>query len=186
MKYLLIALTSLLWLFVSNDSPEKAVEKTEVASPTTNRTWIPQEDDVLWLARCIYSETKRPEEMELVAWVVRNRVETGYKKGWTYQRTILMYKQFSAFNPGYKWRAIYLSLDRNTRRYAGWKTALKIAERVYHAASDERPFPIETRHFYSPRSMRPVARVPDWAKGETPISIPGVDPWRFRFYHALP
>ncbi len=33
------------------------------------------DNETLWLARCIYSETKRPEEQELVAWVVRNRVE---------------------------------------------------------------------------------------------------------------
>ena len=45
--------------------------------------------ETLWLARCIYSETKRPAEQELVAWVLRNRVETGYRGQTTYESTVL-------------------------------------------------------------------------------------------------
>ena len=57
-------------------------------------------EDVLWLARCIYSETKRAPEQELVAWVIRNRVETGYRGQRSYEGAVLDPYQFSAFNPG--------------------------------------------------------------------------------------
>ncbi|WP_240332831.1 hypothetical protein [Salinibacter ruber] len=43
------------------------------------------EGPTLWLARAIYSETKLPHEQELVAWVVRNRVETAYRGRRTYR-----------------------------------------------------------------------------------------------------
>ena len=43
----------------------------------------------LWLARAIYSETKLPHEQELVAWVVRNRVETAYRGRRSYRAVVL-------------------------------------------------------------------------------------------------
>ena len=67
--------------------------------------------ETLWLARCVYSETNRPEEMELVAWTIRNRVETRYRGQSTYRGTVLDPFQFSAFNPGSSKRRHYLNLD---------------------------------------------------------------------------
>ncbi|MDX1421304.1 MAG: cell wall hydrolase [Rubricoccaceae bacterium] len=142
-------------------------------------------EDVLWLARCIYSETKRPAEQELVAWVVRNRVETGYRGEHTYRDVVLDPFQFSAFNPGSTKRRLYTTLDgASTSR--GWHRALEIAHEVYHAPGRERPFPVQTRHFYSERSMVGGA-TPDWAKGKTPVRLTGtdVDPKRFRFYASI-
>jgi len=143
--------------------------------------------DVLWLARCIYSETKQPEEQELVAWVVRNRVETGYRGQHAYQDVVLDPFQFSAFNPGSSKRRLYTTLDAaSTAR--GWQRALEIAHGVYHAPGRERPFPVQTRHFYSERSMAGGA-TPDWAKGKTPVRLTGegsrIDPRRFRFYASI-
>ena len=83
-------------------------------------------DDVLWLARCIYSETKRPDEQELVAWVIRNRVETGYRGRRSYRDAVLDPWQFSAFNRNSPKRAYYTSLDFDSKPQ-GWKTALFIA-----------------------------------------------------------
>ncbi len=57
------------------------------------------EEPTLWLARAIYSETKLPHEQELVAWVVRNRVETAYRGRRTYRAVVLDPYQFSAFQP---------------------------------------------------------------------------------------
>jgi hypothetical protein len=141
-------------------------------------------DDALWLARVIYSETKRPDEQELVAWVVRNRVETAYRGKNTYQGVVLDPWQFSAFNRNAPKRVHYTGLTTNCAP-AGWQTALQIAQAVVEAPAYERPFATDTRHFYSERSM--VGRsAPDWAIGKRPVSLDReVDPRRFRFYRAI-
>lgn len=139
-------------------------------------------DDVLWLARCVYSETKRAEEQELVAWVVRNRVETSYRGQDSYRGVVLDPYQFSAFNPGSRKRRLFMNLTP-TSDAQGWQTALRVAHEVFYATASSRPFPEETRHFYSEQSMRGRLR-PVWAEGETPVQTAGysIDPQRFRFY----
>lgn len=145
----------------------------------------PQEIDseTLWLARCIYSETKRTSEMELVAWVVRNRVETRYRGRSSYETVVLDPYQFSAFNPGSRKRWFYSGLDPSTQ-IRSWQNALTIAHNVRRAESSYRPFSKMTRHFYSERSM--VGRShPEWALGKTPVSPErnfALDQRRFRFY----
>ena len=142
-------------------------------------------DDVLWLARCIYSETKRADEQELVAWVIRNRVETGYRGATTYEGTVLDPYQFSAFNPGNPKRRLYTSLSP-TPDSPAFVRALEVAHGVYYAHESARPFDAKTRHFYSERSM--VGRSqPNWAEGETPVRLTGfrIDPRRFRFYKGV-
>lgn len=138
-------------------------------------------DDVVWLARCIYSESDRAHEQRLVAWVVRNRVETQYR-GSTYRDVILEARQFSAFNEPTRRRERILGLTPASM-YGPWRTALDIALDVYQAPASERPFARTVRHFYSPISMRGGLR-PHWADSgtEIPPSRLGVDPFRFRFF----
>ncbi|MCS4150026.1 cell wall hydrolase [Salinibacter ruber] len=143
------------------------------------------EGPTLWLARAIYSETKLPHEQELVAWVVRNRVETAYRGRRTYRAVVLDPYQFSAFNPGAAKRARYLRLQPEAPLLR-WRQALWVARYVRHAEGRAyRPFPVETRHFYSERSMRGRA-VPYWAeRGGFVAPDPGryaVDERRFRFF----
>jgi hypothetical protein len=142
-------------------------------------------DDVLWLARCIYSETKKGHEQELVAWVVRNRVETEYRGQNTYEGVVLDPYQFSAFNPGNPKRRLYSSLSPLSDS-PSFVQALEIAHKVYHARPSERPFSRKTRHFYSERSMV-GGRAPNWSAGERPVRPTGftVDPRRFRFYSGV-
>ena len=141
-------------------------------------------EDVLWLARCIYSETKQPHEQELVAWVVRNRVETAYRGNDTYREVVLDPWQFSAFNSNSPKRSHYTSLTPASRA-AGFRTALSIAERVANAPVAARPFTQETRHFYSERSMA-GGRAPNWASSQRPVPLKSkVDPRRFRFYDSV-
>lgn len=138
-------------------------------------------EDVLWLARVIYSETKRPHEQELVAWVVRNRVETRYRGASTYREVVLDPWQFSAFNRNSPKRRHYINLAVDARA-PGFQTALAIANDVVSAPPYERPFALTTRHFYSERSMI-GRRAPAWAAGHRPVSLDrDVDPKRFRFY----
>ncbi len=139
--------------------------------------------ETLWLARGIYSETKRPDEMELVAWVIRNRVETGYRGRDSYREVVLDPYQFSAFNPNEQKRRIYSDLDPTTEIHS-WQKALAIAYSVRQAAPRYRPFSIKTRHFYSERSM--IGRShPEWALGKTPVMPQrdfALDERRFRFF----
>ncbi len=152
-----------------------------------NELFLPDEidEDVLWVARAIYSETKRPEEMELVAWVIRNRVETCYRGKCTYKDVVLDPYQFSAFNPGSPLRRYYMSLTPKSKA-PGWETALKIAYYVVHADSTQRPFSIRTRHFYSERSMRWRMR-PRWAAEGREVALRDrvIDKARFRFYEDV-
>jgi len=142
------------------------------------------EESTLWLARAIYSETKLPHEQELVAWVVRNRVETAYRGQRSYREVVLDPYQFSAFNPGAEKRAFYRRL-RPEAPLPRWRQALWVARYVRHAAPAYRPFSVETRHFYSERSMRGQAE-PYWADGAGFVAPdPGryaVDERRFRFF----
>jgi len=141
-------------------------------------------DEVLWLARCIYSESNRPHEQELVAWVVRNRVETQFRGG-NYRDVILEDRQFSAFNHPTTRRSQILSLDA-TSRAPGWQTALRIALDVFEAPAAKRPFAQTTRHFYSPVSMRGRLK-PRWAENRDPLSSDalGVNAHRFQFFDGI-
>ena len=141
--------------------------------------------DVLWLARCAYSETKRPHEQELVAWVIRNRVETGYRGQHTYRDAVLDPYQFSAFNPGSAKRRLYVNLVAGSDA-AGWQRALEVAHAVYYSPASARPFEATTRHFYSERSMASGA-APTWTVGHRPVRpvASRVDPRRFRFYKGV-
>ena len=143
-----------------------------------------ERDEILWLARCIYSESDRADEQRLVAWVVRNRVETRFR-GDSYREVVLEARQFSAFNDPTPRRARILALTEADTNPA-WQRALDIAREVYHARTTERPFPATTRHFYSPVSMKGRAE-PHWAVAETPLPLASmnIDPYRFRFFDGI-
>lgn len=143
--------------------------------------------ETLWLARAIYSETKRPEEQVLVAWVVRNRVETGFRGKRTYESVVLDPFQFSAFLPTSEKRDHYMALDSRSKE-PGWRTAMSIAWAVRHMDDAHRPFAIDTRHFYSEQSM--VDRThPGWADDGEPVELSfddfTVDDRRFRFFRGV-
>ncbi|MFO8231068.1 MAG: cell wall hydrolase [Longimonas sp.] len=148
---------------------------------------LPDVDDAtLWLARAIFSETKKPHEQELVAWVVRNRVETEYRGQSTYRDVVLDRSQFSAFNYGSGKRSFYINLERDTP-LDSWQQALHVAYYVRHADSAYRPFHISTRHFFSQVSM-PYHQFPNWANQRQKVNPQWditLDEWRFRFYANL-
>jgi hypothetical protein len=141
-------------------------------------------DEVLWLARCVLSETDRPHEQRYVAWVVRNRVETQYR-GDTYREVVLEPLQFSAFNLPSVHRDDLLRLNQHSTD-KHWLRTLEVALDVYLAAPEARPFSLHVRHFYSPVSM-PNGVPPEWAAHTTPLDAEalGVDPQRFQFYEDV-
>lgn len=149
----------------------------------------PEKIDVetLWLARAIFSESKRLDEQALVAWVVRNRVDTSYRGKRSYQSVILDPHQFSAFSPSSQKKSFYTGLNAKSDE-PGWQSALHIAYAVRHAEGSLRPFSKETRHFYSERSLGDNL-APDWAVGLHPVQIKyesvDLDHWRFRFFEGV-
>ena len=148
------------------------------------RQYEPTEEDILWLARVIYSETKQPHEQELVAWVVRNRVETAYRGGASYRQVVLDPYQFSAFISGTRTSKFYGSLTPESQ-WPGWQKALSIAREVAQAEASARPFGKTTRHFYSEQSMK-GGRTPAWAKQLEPVKLAQhVDARRFRFFAGV-
>lgn len=136
-------------------------------------------NEILWLARVLYSETKRSDEQRIIAWVVRNRVENGYW-GKTYQSVSTARHQFSGLH----------SYDRNyshniSRNFSStepaWKTAVDIAREVYYAPASDRAISKSVQYFLSPNAL---TRMPDWALGQTPVheTTEGGDFVRFAFY----
>jgi hypothetical protein len=175
------------------DAPAPAVDSTELAASFAIdlKKLVPLppsrvDSETLWLARVIYSETNRPEEQELVAWVVRNRVETAYRGKRTYQDVVLDPYQFSAFNPDVRTRQFFTSLAPQAKA-PGWQAALSIAHHVRNGSANQRPFSLDTRHFYSERSM--VGRKhPVWAEGYNPVRPDRnfrLEPQRFRFFEGI-
>jgi hypothetical protein len=141
------------------------------------------EENILWLARVIFSETKVPDEMRLVGWVVRNRVENGYW-GNTYEKVALSPYQFSGLNPSDSQYQTNIHLGYATTNPA-WRNALEIAKEIYFADDATRPFGKDVLHFYSPVS---VSVAPAWAKGATPdqvVSNATDGAPRFAFYSGV-
>lgn len=145
--------------------------------------------ETLWLARAIYSETNRPEEMRLVAWVIRNRVEQNFRGKSTYKDVVLDPKQFSAFNRSNGLREYYMTKTTadvdNSDLGQRWKKALVIANEVRTRPPVFRPFSKKTLYFYSEVSMPRWKPHPHWRSKFERVSVVATDPinvQRFRFY----
>lgn len=141
---------------------------------------LEEREEILWLARIVYSETKSPNEQVLIAWVVRNRVEAEYK-GQTYKEVASRSSQFSGLN-------VFDKQYRHniTRNYdssgQSWENALSISEAVYFAPNWLRPFAGDVKHFYSPKSVK---FEPEWAADHKPVLLvkdPEKKYVRFAFY----
>ena len=139
--------------------------------------------ETMWLARGIYSETDRPDEMEYVGWVIRNRVELEFRGKNTYRGVVLDEYQFSAFNTGNKRRWYYVNKSV-TDDNAIWLAALDTALRIRLSDGTERPIPKSTTHFYSEISMVPSWKIPKWVPYMEQVETPDVEEKRFRFYQS--
>jgi len=139
--------------------------------------------EILWLARIIYSETKKESEQVLVAWIVRNRVDTEFR-GSTYEQVAKSPAQFSGLHSGDAQYSHNISREYESAGES-WKKALSIAKAVYFADESLRPFPETVRHFYSPRS---VLVDPDWAATHKPVVVlkdNENEQVRFAFYDSV-
>jgi hypothetical protein len=141
------------------------------------------DEEILWFARTVYSETKKPEEQTLVAWVIRNRVESEYYPN-TYKEVVLQKGQFSGMHATDKQYHINTTLtfeDSNPT----WDSAVSIARAVYSADPILRPIGKGVMHFYSPISM---VGSPSWAQGIEPahtVRDSSTNAVRFAFYSGI-
>jgi spore germination cell wall hydrolase CwlJ-like protein len=123
------------------------------------------------------------KEQELVAWVIRNRVESS-KYPNTYQAVVLQPKQFSGLNSSDRQYSINTTLGFEDTA-AGWDSAIAVANEVYFADGSVRPIAAGVTHFYSPGAVRVT---PLWAQGETPshtVSDLKTGSLRFAFYSNI-
>ena len=138
-------------------------------------------EQILWLSRLIYSETKRPYEQRLVAWVVRNRVDIGHRSYDSeagvnnYKGAALARSQFSGMHPHLDHNAHKnLAMSYDVIGVPSWDSALEIAREVYYADASMRPLAQNVTHFYSP-----FIAPPKWANpNKLAYKIEG----RFHFY----
>jgi|GEM_PF-3011419 spore germination cell wall hydrolase CwlJ-like protein len=121
---------------------------------------INADEEILWFARAIYSETKIASEQKLVAWVIRNRVESD-KYPNSYRDVVLQSGQFSGFSISDRQYHINTSMTFEDSS-PSWDSAVAIAREVYTAPEALRPLSKTVMHFYSPIS---VSRTPLWAQG---------------------
>lgn len=140
-----------------------------------------EKEEILWLARVIFSETKDLEEMEQIAWVVRNRVENG-RWGSSYKEVVLSPSQFSGLNSWDSQYHINVNLEYDTNNSI-WQKSLVIAENVYNANNNDRVLSVSTQHFYSPH----VVKTPAWAENKKPVLITynNVGKQTFKFYAGV-
>lgn len=142
---------------------------------------VNEDEEILWLARVIFSETKDADEMEKIAWVVRNRVKDG-RWGYSYKKVALSPSQFSGLNSWDSQYHININIDRSINN-PSWQKALAIADEVYNANYDDRALHGSVQHFYSPH----VVRTPSWAKNKEPVLITynSTGQQTFRFYDGI-
>jgi hypothetical protein len=119
------------------------------------------DDETIWFARVLFSETNRRREMSVLSWSVRNRVNTCFRGNCTYEDVAQDPWQYSGLHPSHP------NYERNMINLASskkeWQTALKMAWAVRHAPEVMNIFDGRARHFWSPRSM---STTPLWAHGE--------------------
>ena len=126
--------------------------------------------NVWYLALTIWAEARGEgrRAMELVAWVVRNRVESPRFPD-TYPDAVTQRYQFSAWNPN----------DPNRPKLAdplggppaddrAWFTALEIAQEVIDAPASANPLP-GVYHYHDTSIETPA-----WARGMEPVRFPDV------------
>jgi spore germination cell wall hydrolase CwlJ-like protein len=146
----------------------------------TQTVAVDTDNEILWFARAIYSETKIPAEQALIAWVIRNRVESP-KYPDTYREVVLQNGQFSGFSPRDAQYRVNTTLSF-AQHSPAWDSAVATAKAVYSADPALRPLGGTVLHFYSPVS---VSAEPQWAEGKVAYQVihdQKTNKVRFAFY----
>lgn len=142
-------------------------------------------NDTDWLALALASESNAPHEWIPIAWVIRHRRDTGYRKKRSIVEVVLDKNQFSYFNEFTANVGMRGGIfERALEGYAGrlYEDALPCAAHVLAAAPWQAPFGPDVRHYWSPVSMKPRGSKPHWhGTGSRFFTPSGIDPQRFIF-----
>ncbi len=145
-------------------------------------------EQILWISRVLYSETKRSDEMRLIAEVLDNRVRLCHRS-YNHETGVCDYKgaalaksQFSGMHPDLDDNAYgNLAMNFDTVGNPAWDAAVTIAEDIYYNGDTTyvRRLPADTTHFFSPS----VINSPAWAyAGNKVLHLPSN---RFAFYNGI-
>jgi len=143
---------------------ERVVEDRDrykrLANSNTEGLSNAEEREVLWATRAVLSETNNPREMLLIANVIRNRVDLGYRGRETAKEVILDPYQFSAFNPGREMRWRYINMEPKHVSSERWEEAWTAARYAMTAPREVLPFDNPcVNHFVHPGGL---AGTPNW------------------------
>jgi len=139
-----------------------------------------EEREVLWATRAILSETRNPREMLLIANVIRNRVDMGYRGKQTAKGVILDPYQFSAFNPGRSSRWRYINMTNQQVDDALWQDAWNAARFAMTAPREVLPFANPCiNHFVHPGGLR---RIPNWMNHMEQVTLGDVQRPEIEFF----
>ena len=140
-------------------------------------------------AATVYAEAAAYNEpsKKAVAHVINNRVGTPTVDGKKTRNTILDVvsepAQFSSYeNSWYNEAMVYYTtgICENEYNRRVLKQCMAIVIEIYDYGTKD--ITDGCTYFYSPISMKPQGRQPDWVNGKTEVKVDGVDPWYFRFY----
>lgn len=137
------------------------------------------------VAMTIWAEARAEliEGQVAVGCVIRNRVLMPQRFGDTWRKVCLAKWQFSCWIPQGgldNYRALMARCEEALKHAQPWpRQSLWIAQGIVSDALSDRIG--GGTHYYSPDAMKPVGRVPDWAKGQQPVAIIG----RHRFFRGV-
>ena len=132
------------------------------------------ERQVQWMTRALVSETSRTgKEMRVIATIIRNRAELGWRGNDTIKEVVLDPYQFSAFNPGRSTARLYRNMTaENTPHPRLWEEARQVATQVLAAPRSELPTSLNVLHFVHPGSLERPA--PKWVYVLPKVEIEGL------------
>lgn len=121
-----------------------------------------------WMARAIYSETKKMSNFEYIAWVIRNRMSSP-EYPMSAGKVVLQEDQFSAFDEPEK-RDKLMRMTYPKEKNTHFRRAYRVALYVLNADPNMNPLP-RVQHFYMEDTMEEKYNKsqPYWAKGKEPF-----------------
>jgi len=145
---------------VHQQTREQLRDAKRIANSPTEGLSGAERREVLWTTRAVLSETNNPREMLLIANVIRNRVDLGYRGRETAKEVILDPYQFSAFNPGREMRWRYINMESQHVSNERWQEAWTAARYAMTAPREVLPFDNPcVNHFVHPGGL---VRTPSW------------------------
>lgn len=156
-------------------------------SPLAYKAALQYERAVMAAATYAEAAAYRTQSKKAVANVIKNRVGTSTVSGKGTRNTIHDVvsepAQFSSYgNKWYKEAITYYTTGMVENEYDRMVLKETMQAIIPIFSGEEADITCGCTFFYSPVSMVPKGRVPEWVNGKTEVTIDGVDPRYFRFF----